>query len=132
VMEPAYEKPDNLKVTAPVFELPAHVSPMGLLFYRGEQFPAEYHNQLLVAENGSWNRSSKIGYQIVVLSIDKGEVANRETLISFLDGEFPVARPYAMAMGTDGSLFISDDLKGNVYRFFFKHEEEAATQEEQP
>ncbi|MFD1099020.1 PQQ-dependent sugar dehydrogenase [Shewanella litorisediminis] len=134
VIEPAYEKPENLKVVSPVYELPAHVSPMGMLFYRGEQFPAEYHNQLLVAENGSWNRSSKIGYQIVVLTLDQGEVKRRETLISFLDGEFPVARPYGMALGADGSLFISDDLKGNVYRFFYRHEaeEEAPTQEEQP
>ncbi|WP_250885660.1 PQQ-dependent sugar dehydrogenase [Shewanella jiangmenensis] len=139
VSEPAYEKPENLKVTAPVYELPAHVSPMGMLFYRGTQLPEQYHNQLLVAENGSWNRSSKIGYQIVVLNVSAtGDVTSRETLISFLDGEFPVARPYAMAMAPDGSLFISDDLKGNVYRFFYKNEEAQPVpealpnQEEQP
>ncbi|WP_228729935.1 PQQ-dependent sugar dehydrogenase [Shewanella avicenniae] len=120
VKEPAYDKPKNLKVTPPVFELPAHVAPKGILFYRGDQFPEDYHNQLLVAENGSWNRSSKVGYQIVLLKLDGNKVLERNTVVSFLDGEFPMARPYSMAMAPDGSVYISDDLKGNVYRLFYK------------
>ncbi|TRY15802.1 PQQ-dependent sugar dehydrogenase [Shewanella hanedai] len=120
VLEPAYEKPKNLKITLPNFELPAHVAPMGLHFYRGKQFPEKYHNQMFVAENGSWNRSSKIGYQVVMLEIENNKVVNRSTLISFLDGEFPVARPYSLLTAPDGAMYISDDLKGNIYRLFYK------------
>ncbi|QYK13465.1 PQQ-dependent sugar dehydrogenase [Shewanella rhizosphaerae] len=120
VLEPAYEKPKGLKVTTPVFELPAHVAPMGLEFYRGEQFPEKYRDQLFVAENGSWNRSSKIGYQVTMLTLEDDNISKRQTVVSFLDGEFPVARPYDLIMAPDGAMYISDDLKGNVYRLFYK------------
>lgn len=120
VEEPAYEKPKGLKVTPPVFELPAHVAPMGLQFYRGKQFPAKYHEQMFVAENGSWNRSSKIGYQVTMLTLAGDEIVDRQTVVSFLDGEFPVARPYALLSAPDGAIYISDDFKGNVYRLFYK------------
>ena len=120
VIEPAYDKPKNLKITLPNFELPAHVSPMGLHFYRGQAFPAKYHNQMFVAENGSWNRSSKIGYQVVMLEIEQQKVVKRSTVVSFLDGGFPVARPYALLTAPDGAMYISDDLKGNIYRLYYK------------
>lgn len=120
IIEPAYDKPKNLKVVSPTYELPAHVGAKGLHFYRGNQFPERFHNQMFVAENGSWNRSSKVGYQVVMLEIKDGQVAKRSTVVSFLDGEFPVARPYALVTAPDGAMYISDDLKGNVYRLFYK------------
>ena len=120
VIEPAYDKPKNLKITLPNFELPAHVAPMGVHFYRGQQFPAKYHNQMFVAENGSWNRSSKIGYQVVMLALEGQQIVKRSTVVSFLDGEFPVARPYALLTAPDGAMYISDDLKGNIYRLYYK------------
>ncbi|MCL1144069.1 PQQ-dependent sugar dehydrogenase [Shewanella gaetbuli] len=127
VKEPAYDKPKNLKVTAPVYELPAHVAPTGLHFYRGSQFPERYQQQLFLAENGSWNRSSKVGYQIVMLTLDHSQqttnVLQRETVVSFLDGEFPVARPFDLLTAPDGAIYISDDLKGNIYRLFYKSSE---------
>lgn len=129
VVEPAYEKPKNLKITLPMYELPAHVAPTGLAFYRGSQFPDIYHNQLFVAENGSWNRSSKVGYQVVMLKIEDQKVMSRETVVSFLDGEFPVARPFALLSASDGAMYISDDLKGNVYRLFYKGDSTEETQE---
>ncbi|WP_258405028.1 PQQ-dependent sugar dehydrogenase [Shewanella psychrotolerans] len=135
VLEPAYEKPKSLKAIPPVFELPAHVAPMGLAFYRGMQFPDKYHDQMFVAENGSWNRSSKIGYQVTMLTIEDNEITNRQTVVSFLDGEFPVARPYGLLNSPDGAMYISDDLKGNVYRLFYKgntaEESEASEQQDQ-
>ncbi|MCT7940767.1 PQQ-dependent sugar dehydrogenase [Shewanella holmiensis] len=124
VKEPAYDKPTNLKITPPVFELPAHVAPTGVHFYHGKQFPERYQQQLFLAENGSWNRSSKVGYQIVMLTLDhsqpKTTISDRETVVSFLDGEFPVARPFDLLTAPDGAIYISDDLKGNVYRLFYK------------
>lgn len=131
VVEPAYDKPENLKITLPVYELPAHVSPMGLHFYQGKMFPERYHNQMFIAENGSWNRSSKVGYQVVMLNFSDGQVVKRETVVSFLDGEFPVARPHSIVTAPDGAMFISDDLKGNVYRLFYKGVESVATSEEE-
>lgn len=125
VKEPAFKKPDTLNITAPEFELPAHVKPTSLLFYEGKLFPERYHNQLFVAENGSWNRSSKIGYQVVMLSLDGDQVTKRERVVSFLDGEFPVARPYDLINAPDGAMFISDDLKGNIYRLFYKATEQS-------
>lgn len=127
VVEPAYEKPANLKINKPIYELPAHVTPTGLLFYRGKQFPQKYHNQLFVAENGSWNRSSKIGYQVMMLHVENHNVSKRTILASFLDGEFPVASPYDLVMAPDGALFISDDLKGNIYRLYYKGGDESAS-----
>ncbi|MCJ8302228.1 PQQ-dependent sugar dehydrogenase [Shewanella sp.] len=121
VIEPAYDRPKNLKITLPNFELPAHVAPMGLHFYRGQAFPAKYHNQIFVAENGSWNRSSKIGYQVVMLEVVQQKVVKRSTVVSFLDGGFPVARPYALLTAPDGAMYISDDLKGNIYRLYYKN-----------
>jgi len=121
IAEPAYDKPKNLTVVAPEFELPAHVGPLGLHFYRGKQFPERYHNKMFIAENGSWNRSSKVGYQIVFLDISDKHAIKRRTVVSFLDGEFPVASPYSILTAPDGAMYISDDLKGSVYRLFYKN-----------
>ncbi|MCL1126431.1 PQQ-dependent sugar dehydrogenase [Shewanella surugensis] len=120
VKEAAFTKPEGLVVTEPVYELPAHVGPMGLHFYRGNQFPSQYQNQLFVAENGSWNRSSKVGYQVMLLQLEAERVVKRTTMVSFLDSEFPVAQPYSLITAPDGALFISDDFKGRVYRLFYR------------
>ncbi|WOT07037.1 PQQ-dependent sugar dehydrogenase [Shewanella sp. DAU334] len=129
VIEPAYEQPKNLKIVPPKFELPAHVAPMGLHFYRGKQFPQRYQNQMFVTENGSWNRSSKVGYQVVMLEMKDDEVIKRRTVVSFLDGVFPVARPHSIVTAPDGSLYISDDLKGNVYRLYYKEQQKIKSQD---
>ncbi|MCF1456008.1 MAG: PQQ-dependent sugar dehydrogenase [Shewanella sp.] len=118
--EPSFQLPAQLKITAPEYELPAHVSPAGIHFYRGSAFPDRFQQQLFVAEHGSTNRSSKVGYQVVVLTMDGNKVVDRTPLVSFLDGEFPVARPYSLVTAPDGALYISDDLKGNVYRLYYK------------
>jgi glucose/arabinose dehydrogenase len=125
VIEPAYDKPENLNITLPEFELPAHVAATGLSFYRGEQFPERYRKQIFVAENGSWNRSSKVGYQIVMLEMEDNKIIKRETVVSFLDGEFPVARPFDVINAPDGAMYISDDLKGNIYRLFYNAPEQS-------
>ncbi|WP_394130340.1 PQQ-dependent sugar dehydrogenase [Shewanella maritima] len=121
INEPAYSKPENLNVVAPVFELPAHVGPTSVHFYAGDQFPERYQGQMFIAENGSWNRSSKVGYQVVMLAEQEDGSLKRETVASFLDGGFPVARPYDLVTAPDGSMYISDDLKGNIYRLYYKN-----------
>ncbi|BDM65794.1 L-sorbosone dehydrogenase [Shewanella sp. NFH-SH190041] len=119
-LEPMFNRPAALNVSAPVYELPAHVSPAGVHFYRGQAFPPAYQQQLFVAEHGSDNRSSKVGYQLVMLTLAQNQVVKRSTIVSFLDGGFPVARPFAIITAPDGAMYISDDMKGNIYRLFYR------------
>ncbi|MBV7317047.1 sorbosone dehydrogenase family protein [Shewanella sp. NIFS-20-20] len=123
IKEASYQQPQQLTINVPEYLLPAHVSPMGLHFYQGAQFPLEYHQQLFVAENGSRNRSSKVGYQLVVLLSDGEHIVDRQTVVNFMDGEFAVGRPYSIVTAPDGAMFISDDLKGNIYRLYYKGSE---------
>ena len=120
VQEPRFKQPNELVINKPVYELPAQVTPVGLHFYRGKQFPAEYQGQLFLAENGSTNRSSKVGYQVVKLAIKDQMIVNRMPVVSFLDGEFPVAKPHSLVTAPDGAMYISDDFKGNIYRLYYK------------
>lgn len=108
--------------TPPAIKLDAHVAPVGLAFYRGTMFPAAYRNALLVAEHGSWNRSHKSGYRVMMATLkDDGTVASYEPFITgWLEGEESWGRPVAFATMDDGSLLISDDQAGVVYRVTYK------------
>lgn len=105
---------------APALELQAHVAPLGLRFYRGEQFPAEYRGDILMAEHGSWNRSKKVGYRVMRARLGKsGEV---ESYTPFLTGWLDEAtqkawgRPVDVLELPDGSVLVSDDGAGVIYR----------------
>ena len=102
----------------PAIKLDAHVAPVGLAFYRGKMFPPAYRNALFVAEHGSWNRTHKSGYRVMVATITaNGEVASYAPFITgWLEGEKSWGRPVAFATMADGSLLISDDQAGVVYR----------------
>ena len=104
--------------TPPAIKLDAHVAPVGLLFYRGTQFPSAYRNALFVAEHGSWNRSKKSGYRVMVATLaSDGMVRSYKPFITgWLAGEESWGRPVAFATLADGSLLISDDEAGVVYR----------------
>lgn len=108
--------------TPPAFELGAHVAPLGLLFYTGTQFPAEYRNALLVAEHGSWNRSRKSGYRVTRMVLDDaGKVVGEEPFITgWLDGEQAAGRPVAFLQLQDGSVLLSDDRGGMIYRISYR------------
>lgn len=108
--------------TSPALRLGAHVAPVGMEFYRGEQFPAAYRNALFVAEHGSWNRSRKSGYRVMVAHIDgDGRVTRYEPFITgWLAGEDHWGRPQDFATLPDGSLLISDDDRGVVYRVEYR------------
>ena len=108
---------------APVAKLGAHVATLGLRFYNGAQFPAEYRHNIFVAEHGSWNRSVKSGYRVVRIVLDaQGRVVREEPFVQgFLqvDGggrESVLGRPADVLPLPDGSLLISDDLGGAIYR----------------
>lgn len=104
--------------TAPVWRFPAHVAPLGLRFYSGGQFPPEYRGQLFVAQHGSWNRSAPQGYRVVQVHFQHNQpVADSVFIDGWLaaDGK-PLARPVDILPMPDGSLLVSDDLNGAVYR----------------
>ncbi|OHU90627.1 PQQ-dependent sugar dehydrogenase [Pseudoalteromonas amylolytica] len=121
VLDPEFAKGKTLadmqKYTMPKLALQAHVAPLGIHFYRGKQFAKALHNRLFVAEHGSWNRSKKVGYRVMMATIKEGEVAAYEPFISgFLDKEQTLGRPVAFAELVDGSLLVSDDYANAIYR----------------
>lgn len=109
---------DGLEFVAPALALGAHVAPLGLEFYRGRAFPARYRGALFVAEHGSWNRSQKAGYRVMVAFVDDtGAVTAYEPFITgWLHGQAYWGRPVDFAMLADGSLLVSDDHGGRIYR----------------
>ena len=107
----------------PVAQLGAHVAALGMRFYNASQFPAAYRGGIFIAEHGSWNRSSKVGYRVVHLALDgNGKVRHSETFVQgFLQlGLFGrqtvLGRPADVLVLPDGSLLVSDDLGGAIYR----------------
>lgn len=102
----------------PVAKLGPHVAPLGLNFYTGTQFPAQYRNNLFIAEHGSWNRENKIGYKVSLVTLYNGKMVSSTTFIDgFLrDGDEVVGRPVDIAVLADGSMLVSDDHGGRVYR----------------
>jgi len=109
--------PPDLDWTPPVAEFGAHVAALGMTFYRGDMFPAEYRNQILVAQHGSWNRSSKVGYRVVLVRHDGATVTGVEPFATgWLRGESNWGRPVDVLELPDGSLLISDDQGGRLWR----------------
>ncbi len=105
---------------APVRELGAHVAALGMRFYTGDMFPQEYRNQVFIAEHGSWNRSSKIGYRITLVRLDAGGAAGYEPFAEgWLQGESNWGRPVDLLVMPDGSLLVSDDGAGLIYRISY-------------
>ncbi|MEY3565821.1 MAG: hypothetical protein RJA23_1991 [Bacteroidota bacterium] len=106
--------------TAPEAKLGAHTAPLGLRFYTGDQFPATYKNQLFIAKHGSWNRSTKSGYEVILARLDAmGKVSGQEVMVSgWLDQATQEAwgRPVDVQQLADGSLLISDDVANCIYR----------------
>ncbi|WP_430425926.1 PQQ-dependent sugar dehydrogenase [Maribacter litoralis] len=103
----------------PALQLDAHVAPLGIKFYTGNMFPAEYKGKAFIAEHGSWNRSKKVGYRIMMVDIEDGAVVNSEPFIDgWLDEVVQKAsgRPVDMLMLEDGSMLISDDYGDAIYR----------------
>ena len=112
--------------TPPVLKLGAHVAPLGIRFYTGNMFPAEYKNNMFMARHGSWNRSTKQGYDVMRVVLDaNGKVTKYEPFLTgfLLDekGDPPMwGRPVDVQVIGDGSLLVSDDYNGVIYRVSYK------------
>jgi glucose/arabinose dehydrogenase len=104
--------------TKPVALLGPHSAPLGIKFYTGNAFPAEYRGQAFIARHGSWNKSKKIGGDIVVAKLNKdGTLKSLDTFLTgFIQDNNYVGRPVDLLVMKDGSLLISDDYAGAVYR----------------
>lgn len=108
-------------VLDPVVEMQAHSAPLGLGFYSGTQFPEAYRGDLFVAFHGSWNRSAPTGYKVVRVPLEDGvpgAVMDFATGWLRSDGS-QWGRPVDVVTSADGSLMISDDGAGRIYRVFY-------------
>ena len=111
-------------VIEPKVQMQAHSAPLGLAFYEGSMFPPEYRNNLFVAFHGSWNRSVPTGYKVVRVKLDdKGQPQGgaQDFITGWLaPGETKkgrwVGRPVGIVFGSDGSMYLSDDAGGVIYR----------------
>jgi glucose/arabinose dehydrogenase len=118
VVDPEFGAKRSCKeFTPPAQKLGPHVASLGMRFYTGTKFPAEYRGAIFIAEHGSWNRSSKIGYRVTVVKLKDGRPASYEMFAQgWLQGEDAWGRPVDVIVAPDGALLVSDDRAGVVYR----------------
>ncbi|MEM6336350.1 MAG: PQQ-dependent sugar dehydrogenase [Bacteroidota bacterium] len=105
----------------PIQNLGPHVAPLGFEFYNGAQFPETYKGHALIAEHGSWNRSKKIGYRVMLVGMDEaGNATSYEPFAEgWLQGQEDWGRPVDLEHLPDGSVLVSDDKAGVVYRIAY-------------
>lgn len=110
----------------PLYEIPAHSAPLGLVFINSPQFPSDWQGDLIVAYHGSWDRSTPTGYKLVHLTVNKNKIISSE---DFLTGFAPAStpqkpgnninaakqRPAGLVFDGKGNLYLSDDKGGNIY-----------------
>jgi glucose/arabinose dehydrogenase len=106
--------------TPPEWELPAHVASLGMRFYTGRMFPPGYRGQVFIAEHGSWNRSKPIGYRVSLVRLEGNRAASYEVFADgWLQGGRAWGRPVDVQVMPDGSLLVSDDMAGMIYRISY-------------
>ncbi|HLF63670.1 MAG TPA: PQQ-dependent sugar dehydrogenase [Saprospiraceae bacterium] len=105
----------------PAQKLSPHVAPLGMEFYHGSMFPAEYQNQILIAEHGSWNRSKPIGYRVMMVRVeDNTRAVSYESFAEgWLQGDQAWGRPVDLEHLPDGSMLVSDDYANAIYRITY-------------
>lgn len=119
--DPEFGKNKNpLDYISPAMQLGPHVAALGMTFYTGKMFPAEYGSKIFIAEHGSWNRSTKIGYRLTVVTLDGKKASNYEIFASgWLDRGSVWGRPVDVLNLPDGSIIVSDDYAGALYRISY-------------
>ncbi len=109
-------------ITVPDVLIQPHSAPLQLAVYTGTQFPAEYRGDLFVALHGSWNRSRRTGYKVVRVKLRNGEPTGtyEDFLTGFVTADGNVwGRPVGVAVAADGSLLVSEDAGGTVWRISY-------------
>jgi glucose/arabinose dehydrogenase len=116
----AGERPDlKDKVTIPDVLLQAHSASLGMTFYGGGQFPAEYRGDAFAAEHGSWNRAKRTGYKVIRIRLKQGVPTGEyeDFVTGFVVNDSEVwGRPVGVAVAHDGALFVSEDGNGTIWR----------------
>jgi len=108
--------------TPPAYKLSAHVAPLGMKFYTGDQFPADYKNSILIAEHGSWNRHKFQGGRIVRIKVDADRKNVKEDVLAsgWIDAQSKYhGRPNDIVLAKDGSILVADDYAGAIYRISY-------------
>jgi glucose/arabinose dehydrogenase len=106
--------------TPPVQELGPHVASLGMRFYRGSQFPQRYRNGIFIAEHGSWNRKVPTGYRVMFVALDGNRPLSYEVFAEgWLRDGIASGRPVDVEVMADGSLLVSDDKGGRIYRIAY-------------
>ncbi len=122
ILDPLHGEKDSCgKYVSPVQELGPHVAALGMRFYTGQMFPEEYRNQVFIAEHGSWNRTVPIGYRITLVRLDGEKAVSYEVFAAgWLREGDAWGRPVDVMVMPDGSLLVSDDRAGAVYRISYR------------
>ena len=106
---------------APLLKTGPHVAGNGLQFYTGAMFPGEYKNRMFLAQRGAWNRTQKTGFKVMMVTLRPGDVPKYETFAEgWLDGDKFWGRPVYTQQMKDGSLLISDDYAGAIFRVTYQ------------
>jgi glucose/arabinose dehydrogenase len=130
IPDPQFTKPGDNRcqsVVEPKVQMQAHSAPLGLAFYEGSQFPVEYQNSVFIAFHGSWNRSVPTGYKVVRVQLnDKGQPQGgaQDFITGWIaPGETKkgrwMGRPVGIVFGADGTMYLSDDNAGVIYRISY-------------
>jgi glucose/arabinose dehydrogenase len=122
ILDPEFgdgKNPDDY--VPPIQKLGPHVASLGMRFYTGNMFPSEYQNQIFIAEHGSWNRSTKIGYRVMLVRLNGNQSVSYEPFAEgWLNGDAVSGRPVDVQQMPDGSLLVSDDYAGVIYRISYE------------
>jgi glucose/arabinose dehydrogenase len=116
------DDPEPTDVVFPEVETDAHAADLGMTFYRGKMFPEKYHGGIFSAQHGSWNRTTPIGARVLFTRLNEdGTAAGTEIFAEgwLTPGEY-LGRPVDVAMLPDGSLLVSDDFAGAIYRISYE------------
>ncbi len=108
--------------TPPVYKQGPHIAGLGMKFYTGDMFPAQYKNGIFIAQHGSWNRAKKLGYRVLFLSVDPDGKNPKEEVFAgtWLDDQKILGRPADVLQAPDGSLLVADDQAGAIYRISYQ------------
>lgn len=121
ISEPEFgEKHACEEFVPPAMKLGPHVAAIGMRFYTGTMFPDRYRNQIFIAEHGSWNRSTPIGYRVTLVRLEENRAVTYEVFAEgWLQGNAAWGRPADVLVMPDGALLVSDDRAGVIYRIVY-------------
>ena len=113
------KRPDLVQAAIkPDYGLSSHVAPLGLAFYTGSAFPAQFKGGAFIGEHGSWNRPERNGYKVVFVRFENGKPVGQpmDFVTDFLKGDGARGRPVGVAVDKSGALIVADDVGNTVWR----------------